>query len=770
MKISHAWLSEYVQLDSSWTPSRISEVLTDLGLEVEHIDDQASALNRFVIGHVLSCEKHPKADKLTVCSVDVGEAEPRTICCGAPNVAAGQLVPVALDGAIVPNGGFAIAKRTLRGVESNGMICSRSELNLDDEGAGIWVLEERPTSDVQRPGTALAEFLGSTDVIYDVAITPNRADCNSHVGIARDLAAFIAVSNSEQRAASVIPSETRNASVIPNEVRNAPVIPNEARNASVIPNEVRNAPVIPNEVRNETAIPRIASEASNLAPRYALQRISGVRVVPSPEWMQSRLRSVGLRPRNVIVDVTNYVNMELGQPLHAFDANKLRGGNIEVRTANEGELFTTLDGKERTLRSGMLMICDMEGPVAIAGVMGGQNSEIDDNTTDIVLESAYFDPSSIRRTAKALGLNTDASYRFERGIDIGNVMGAMQRAVDLIVEFAGGTPHQPVDLIHGESLVLESLVNKSLVNESLFKKSPIRCRFQRMRDVVGVNIADATIRLMLTSIGCDVVSEDAESVTVRVPTWRVDITSEIDLAEEVMRLHGINNVPASVMAQLNMTGQTLAPSVRSVGGMQGLQRRNEIRTKLVARGYSDCVTSVLTSPETAAIGNATIVTLKNALGMESSALRTSMIPGLLVSASRNLRHGSDHVRLMEIGQVFAHDPAAELGVTQQERLVLLVAGTTGRHWSAPDREIDLYDVLGDLGVVDSIKVAAARGTGDGVWSMNTVDVYVGDTVVGKAGQLEPGLVKAFDLDDSVYVADLDLRGILRGILGEEVNV
>jgi len=382
--------------------------------------------------------------------------------------------------------------------------------------------------------------------------------------------------------------------------------------------------------------------------------------------------------------------------------------------------------------------------VAIAGVMGGQNSEIDDTTTDIVLESAYFDPSSIRRTAKALGLNTDASYRFERGVDIGNVLGAMQRAVDMIVEFSGGIPSEVVD-----------------VYPSPFDTVVVKCRFQRMRDVVGVNIANDTIRLMLTSIGCDVVSEDAESVTVRIPTWRVDITSEIDLAEEVMRLHGINNVPAAEMARLNMTGQTLAPSVRALGGMQGLHTRNAIRTKLVARGYSDCVTSVLTSPETAAIGNAAVITLKNALGTESSALRTSMIPGLLVSASRNLRHGAEHVRLMEIGQVFANDPAAELGVTQQERLVLLVAGTTGRHWSAPDREVDLYDVLGDLGVVDSIKVAAARGTADGVWSMNTVDVFVGDTVVGKAGQLEPMLTKAFDIDEAVYVVELDLRASLR---------
>lgn len=721
MKISHAWLQEFVQLDQSWTPDRVSEVLTDLGLEVEHIDDQARALDRFVVGHVLSCEKHPKADKLTVCSVDVGEPEPRTICCGAPNVAAGQYVPVALDGAIVPNGGFKIEKRTLRGVESNGMICSRAELNLDDDHSGIWVLSDvhrpasdalRTASDVIRIGMSLAEFLGTTDVIYDVAITPNRADCNSHLGIARDLAAFIAVSSSEQRVASVVsPSED-------------------------------SAPHMTKSPLN----PQILSVDPSLAPRYALQRIAGVRIVPSPEWMQERLRAVGVRPRNIVVDVTNYVNMELGQPLHAFDAMKLRGGAIQVKTATAGETFTTLDGKERTLDADMLMICDAEGPVAVAGVMGGQNSEIDDNTTDIVLESAYFDPRSIRRTAKKLGLNTDASYRFERGIDIGNVLGALKRAVDMIVEFSGGSPSEVVELYPAP-----------------FQESVVRCRYSRMRDVNGIDVDDATIRLMLTSIGCEVVSEDAESVTVRIPTWRVDISAEIDLAEEVMRLYGINNVPSAEYGRVNMTGNTLHPSTRAVGGRQELLTRNSIRTKLVARGYTDCITSVLTSPETAAIGGGAVVTLKNALGSESSALRTSMIPGLLASASRNLRHGAGQVRLMEIGQVFVHAPAAELGVEQQERLTLVVAGTTGRHWSAPERALDLFDVLGDLGVVDSIQVAPTQGPADGVWSINTVDVFVNGVKVGKAGELEPAMLAAFDLS-TAYAVELDVRGILRGSL------
>lgn len=719
MKISHKWLSEFVQLDQSWTPERVSEVLTDLGLEVEHIDDQARTLDRFVVGYVISCEKHPKADKLTVCSVDVGEAEPRTICCGAPNVAAGQFVPVALDGAVVPNGGFTIAKRQLRGVDSNGMICSRAELGYEDSGTGIWELgtSTQPPTTNHQPGTALAEFVGATDVIYDVAITPNRADCNSHVGIARDLAAYLSVASGEQQVAS-----------IKQQVASSEQLATHALRAS----------------DNEPPLkPGLLSVDAVLAPRYALQRISNVRIVPSPEWMQERLRAVGVRPRNIVVDATNYVNMELGQPLHAFDAKKLRGGAIQVKTATAGETFTTLDGKERTLDAEMLMICDAEGPVAIAGVMGGQNSEIDDNTTDIVLESAYFDPRSIRRTAKKLGLNTDASYRFERGIDIGNVLGALQRAVDLIVEFSGGIPSEVVEQYPAP-----------------FQQAVVRCRYARMRDVNGIDVDDATINLMLTSIGCEVVSEDAESVTVRIPTWRVDITAEIDLAEEVMRLYGINNVPSAEYGRVNMTGNTLHPSTRAVGGRQELLTRNAIRTKLVARGYTDCITSVLTSPETAAIGGGAVVTLKNALGSESSALRTSLIPGLLVSASRNLRHGAGNVRLMEIGQVFAHAPTAELGVEQQERLVLLSAGTTGRHWSAPEREIDLYDVLGDLGVVDSIQVAPAQGPADGVWSVNTVDVFINGVKVGKAGELESALCKAFDLS-AAYAADVDVRGILR---------
>lgn len=702
MKISHGWLSEFVDLDpTEWTSDRIAEVLTDLGLEVEHVDDQARALRRFVVGYVVSATPHPKADKLTVCTVDAGEPEHRTICCGAKNVAAGQYVPVALDGAIVPNGGFEIGKRTLRGVESNGMICSSSELGLDEDHDGIMVL-----SDSYPPGTELAVALGLTDVVYDVFNTPNRADCNSHIGVARDLAAYIAVQSSGQRAAS---SDKRATSY---ELR-----------ATISEHPVTTGFVDP-----------------DLAPRYALQRIRNVKVVPSPDWMQQRLLAVGLRPRNILVDVTNYVNMELGQPLHAFDYNKLRGGGIEVKTMGAPFTFTTLDDKQRQLSGSELMICDLEGPVAIAGVMGGNNSEIDDTTTDIVLESAFFNPTSIRRTAKALGMNTDASYRFERGVDIGNVIGAMNRATQLILEYAGGEAAELIDLY-----------------PSPLQPAPIRVRYERMRSINGIDVSDATIRRMCEAIGCSVRELDATACEVVPPTWRVDLGAEIDLAEEVMRLHGINQVPVAEYGRLNMTGKTLHPSVQAAGGSDRLQRRRDLRRMLAARGYSDCVTSVLTSPELASAGGAAPAHLKNALGVEFSALRTSILPGLLAAASRNLRHGVDTVRLSDIGSVFDLDATAELGVRQRETLCLLVTGDRETHWSLPQRALDLYDLLGDVGIVASVATEPRPDGLPGMWTPNLVELRQGDRVVGLAGQLDPQLAAAFDVERAVYAAEIDLR-------------
>ena len=697
MKISQAWLSDYVDLDPiDWPPQRISTVLTDLGLEVEHIDDQAAELDRFVVGRVVTCEKHPKADTLSVCTVDAGETDKRTIVCGAPNVAANQMVAVALDGAVIPGADFTIGKRKLRGIESNGMICSQAELGVGDDSNGIWVLDAPNTN----PGTPLASFIGHTDVVYDIFNTPNRADCNSHVGVARELRAFMA-------SESGVSSFARN-----------------AENPSVSLEACPIGPVDP-----------------ELAPRYALRSITGVSVVPSPQWMQDRLTAIGLRPRNIIVDTTNYVNMELGQPLHAFDQSKLRGGTIEVHTV-PAQKFVTLDGKERTLDDEMLMICDTQGPIAIAGIMGGQNSEIDDATTDIVLESAFFNPSNIRLTAKKLGLSTDASYRFERGVDIGNVMGALNRATELILEHAGGTVSGEVD-----------------VYPSPFSKSAITVRYEKMRSINGIDVPDKRIREMCVSLGCEVIEIDDTACEVIPPTWRVDLGVEIDIAEEVMRLYGINNVPVNDMASLSLAGAGLHDSVQAGGSPERLQKRRELRTLLQGRGYADCVTSVLTSPEISSFGGEDPVVLKNALGKEFSALRTSILPGLVGVASRNLRHGADAVRVLDVGSTFHIQSSSEFGVDQQEHLVVLVCGRRESHWSLSERGLDLFDLLGDLSALGNVSFAPHVDRITGLWSKNTVSVRVNETVVGTAGQVHPNLAKAFDVDVPIFAAEIDVRRI-----------
>lgn len=705
MKISRTWLEEFVTLDRSvWPDERIATVLTDLGLEVEDFHNEAAALHRIVVGKVVTREAHPKADKLSVCTVDVGEPELRTICCGAANVAAGQTVPVALDGAVVPNGGFTIGKRMLRGVESNGMICSQTELNLGDHADGIWVLDISA-----EPGTPLAEALGITDTVFDVFNTPNRADCNSHLGVARELAAYITVQETDHESAVQVQT------------------PASGRSASVPPTDL------------------IAVVDTDRAPRYALQRIDGVRIGPSPEWMQKRLLAMGLRPRNIVVDVTNYVNMELGQPLHAFDAAKLRGGAITVKTATAGEAFTTLDGKERTLDATMLMICDQQGPVAIAGVMGGQNSEIDDSTTSIVLESAYFLPSSIRKTAKTLGLSTDASYRFERGIDVANVLVALQRATELIVELAGGSAGA-VEEVYPHPVAPE----------------PIRARYHRLRAINGIDVDNHTIRTMLTALGCAVTEHDADSCLVTPPTWRVDISEEIDLAEEVMRLHGINNVPAAEWGRLNMTGATLPDAVQAAGGRAQMARRAAVRTQLAARSYADCITAVLQSPEMARWGlpeSASPVRLRNALGVEFSAMRSSLIPGLLALAGRNLRHGRSTLRLMEIGSVFASDATHPEGVQQTERLALVVVGHQPQHWSSAARALDVYDLLGDLQVLGSVQVDDRATPEALVWSENRAALVIGGSTVGWVGQVDPALAATEDISLPVYAAEVNLRTV-----------
>lgn len=697
MKISHRWLQEFVDLPAPvWTPQRVQKVLTDLGLEVEDIHDMSSVLQGFVVGRVLDKQAHPKADKLSVCTVDVGQAEPKTIVCGAPNVAAGQTVPVALVGAVVPSAGFAIEERPLRGVSSQGMICSQAELGLGEDHDGIWVMDLDAAS-----GTPLAQALGIDDVIYDVAITPNRADCLSHLGIARDLAAFM------QGALC-------------------------RTDVSSVPAHVDAGPEVKIEIRD-----------ADLCRRFMARRIDGVRIVESPAWLKDRLTALGLRPRNVIVDVTNYVMHECGQPLHAYDSRTITDSTFIVQTAAQAGVmeYTTLDGKQRQLDGSMLLICDPRGPVGIAGVMGGQHSEITDDTTSVLLESAWFAPSSIRRTAKVLGLSTDASYRFERGVDIDGVEWALDRATQLILELSGGQALNRIDA-YPAPLVPASF----------------EVRFDRVRSIVGIDVSDEYIAQVCRAVGCTVHAVGAASCAVTAPSWRMDITAEIDIAEEVMRLFGIDNVPSAERARVAIGASALPEALRG-GGPHGHTQRERVRTILTTRGYTDCVTNVLGSPEDHHGEESATVTLRNALGREFSAMRSSLVPSLLRVASRNLRHGAPGVRLSEIGSVFVRDASSEFGLHQQELLTMVVAGQQPAHWSGKGRTLDLYDIVGDLLALSSGAVTQAVTDPVPMFTTNVVAVSCAGVHIGYAGQVEPAVAAACGLEGPAVAAVIDLRSM-----------
>jgi len=695
MKISHRWLQDFVALPASeWTPQKVQKVLTDLGLEVEDIVDMSSVLQGFVVGRVLDKQPHPKADKLSVCTVDVGQAEPKTIVCGAPNVAAGQTVPVAMVGAVVPSAGFAIEERPLRGVVSQGMICSQAELGLGEDHDGIWVMDSQAAS-----GTPLAEALGIDDVIYDVAITPNRADCLSHLGIARDLAAFM--QGALCRA-----------------------------DVSGVPAHLDAGPEVKIEIRD-----------ADLCRRFMARRIDGVRVVESPTWLKDRLTALGLRPRNVIVDVTNYVMHECGQPLHAYDARTITESTFIVQTAAEAGVtqYTTLDGKLRQLDGSMLLICDARGPVGIAGVMGGQHSEITDDTTSVLLESAWFAPSSIRRTAKVLGLSTDASYRFERGVDIDGVEWALDRATQLLLELSGGEALNRIDA-YPAPLVPASF----------------DVRFDHVRSIVGIDVSDDYIVQVCRVIGCAVHSVESSSCAVTAPTWRMDIAAEIDIAEEVMRLYGIDNVPSAERAHIGIGASQLPESLRS-GGVHGHSQRERVRTILTTRGYIDCVTHVLGSPEDHHGQEESTVILRNALGREFSAMRSSLVPSLLRVASRNLRHGAPGVRLSEIGSVFVRDTKAEFGLRQQELLTMVVAGEQPAHWSGKARALDVYDIIGDVAALGAGISTAVVAEPVAMFTSNVVAINCDGVHVGYAGQVDPAVAGACGLEGQAVAAMVDLR-------------
>ena len=629
MKISYNWLKQFVPID--WEAKKTAELLTDLGLEVEGIvpfESVKGGLLGVVVGHVLECTKHPNANKLKLALVDIGSEKPLQIVCGAPNIAAGQKVPVATIGTrLITRGGDAITikKGKIRGQESQGMICAEDELGLGDSHDGIMVLEEN-----LQPGTPCSELFNiEKDEVFEIGLTPNRADAMSHYGVARDLKAGLL-----QR--------------------------------KIHPQLI--TPSVSNfNTENRSLRIDVQVENNALAPRYCGVTINNLIVQTSPYWLQNRLRAIGLKPINNVVDATNYVLHELGQPLHAFDADRIYGKKIVVKTAEAGSLFMTLDGQERVMHEEDLMICDAEKPMCIAGVFGGINTGVTENTKAIFLESAYFDPVSVRKTAKRHGLNTDASFRFERGIDINNVEYALRRAALLIRDLTGGTISS--DIV--------DLYPKRRDDYQVF------LTFEKINNLIGQEIPKDTIKSILASLDIQVKNVTESGLGLIIPFYRIDVQREVDVIEEILRVYGYNNI--DIKEKLNA-------SVAPTSKFEDYRLENIIGDLLVSQGFYETLSNSLTNPEYNKLIRETAsgdpVGILNPLSGELSAMRQSLVSSVLEAAHHNINRKNQDLKFFEFGAVYHKDKE---GYSEKKQLALLVSGNrTEESWNSEQKKSDFF--------------------------------------------------------------------------------
>ncbi|MCY3739654.1 MAG: phenylalanine--tRNA ligase subunit beta [Candidatus Poribacteria bacterium] len=696
MNVTLNWLKNYIDFELS--PSELADRLTMLGIEVESVKELGAELKGIVVGSVTAIRPHPNADKLVLCQVDVGETEELQIVCGAPNVREGMRAPVATIGATLPIG-LTIKRAKLRGETSHGMLCSEKELGLSEDAAGLMELPtETPV------GTPLSEALGLDDIVFELEITPNRPDCLSLIGVAREIRA-----------------ETGNALKLPH--------------VDLKEDET--------DIQETTSV---TIEAPDLCPRYAARVIRGVKVGQSPAWLQQRLESVGVGVINNIVDITNFVLMEYGQPLHAFDYHKLTENRIVVRRAAENENITTLDEVERDLTPDMLVIADAKKPVALAGIMGGYDSEITESTADVLLESAYFNPSSIRATAKTLGISTEASYRFERGADPGAVLAALDRATQLIAELAGGSICKGiVDVYPGEQPLHQ-----------------IQFRPERVNFILGTAIEATEMAEILSNLGFEIKADGTGNYQVTVPTFRSDLTREIDLIEEIARVYGYDNIPTTLPK-----GDIPVPAPNP-----STEVRKRIKHFLLAAGMMEAINYSFCDPNcfdkirfTADDPRRDALKLRNPLSPEMSVLRTTLLPGLLENAQHNRNHQIDTIALFEIGSVFIGNGAQK----EPERVTGTLAGQVGDGvYSNPYREPDFYDIKGLVegilevcGIVDyTLEKTDASTFHPG----RNAGVLLNDKQLGTFGEAHPEVLENYDLPYKAYLFDFDLEALVEGAI------
>ncbi len=689
MKISLNWLKEYVDLNGISVEDIVAN-LTMSGLEVEEVIDENEIYKNFIVGFVKEKVKHPNADKLSLCTVSDGKKDYQVIC-GAPNVDAGQKVVFAKVGAVVPKGNFKIGKAKIRGIESFGMICAEDELELSDNHDGIMVLDAE-----QQEGTPISEALGLNDVVMEIAITPNRPDALSHFGAARDLAAIF--------------------------------------------NRELHLPEI-NFVESSENIEDLASIEINdeiNCPRYTAKIVKNITVKESPEWLKNRLIAIGLRPINNIVDVTNFVMYETGQPLHAFDLNKLANNKIVVRTAEAEEKFTTLDSKERKLPSGALMICDADKAVAVAGVMGGENSEISNESKNILIESAYFNPSSIRKTSKQLGLSTEASYRFERGCDPNGTLYSASRAAQLICNVADG------EVAKGS---LDAYPKQ-------IEKKEVRIRFARIKKILGYDISSEKIIQLLKDLGLQIVFESEEELHLTVPTFRPDIEREIDIIEEIARINGYDNIPT--VSKISITLDQKHDDSEFV---------DDLRKYATSLGFFEMINNPLVSDKhVSIIGNR--IPVLNPQSIDMAFLRTSLVPGALSIISDNINIGEKDLNLFEIGNVFNKKSDGEISsfddFTEDSKALFIITGKrTEKQWNQGENNNDVYTLKGyidsflEKNLLDNALNDSYYHDEDSLYDFYFTKIYKNSTV-GKGGRVRKDVLKKFDIQQDVFCFEFDI--------------
>jgi phenylalanyl-tRNA synthetase beta chain len=701
MKISYNWLKQFIKIDLK--SEETATLLTDLGLEVEVVENYQSVrggLEGVVVGHVLTCEKHPDADRLSITTVDLGDGTPVQIVCGASNVAKGQNVPVATIGTKLFDAAgvaFEIKKGKIRGQESHGMICAEDELGLGTSHEGIMILDA-----TLKPGTPCATVFNiENDEVFEIGLTPNRADAMSHYGVARDLRASLLQNNS---------------------------------NIELITPSVSTFRIDKRTLKIDVDV-----IDTKLAPRYCGVTLSGLTVKPSPEWLQNRLKAIGITPKNNIVDVTNYILHDLGQPLHAFDASKING-KIIVKTLAAGTKFTTLDAIERTLHEEDLMICDEKGPLCIAGVFGGKSSGVTETTNSIFLESAYINPISIRKSAKRHALNTDASFRFERGIDPNITEFALKRAALLIKEVAGGEITSDIIDIYPKKI----------------EDFPVFLNFDKTAKLIGQELPEETIKKILASLDIKVTTVSDAGLGLIIPSYRVDVQREIDVIEEILRVYGYNNI--NFTKKLNAT---VSNSART----EDYKVQNIIATQLNSLGFHEMMANSLTTPEYVGLSEMLKeeynVMMLNPLSNDLSAMRQSLLFSGLEAVSYNINRRNSDLKLFEFGKTYHKLPS---GYVEPKHLTLFASGNRSEEsWRNDQKPSDFFlfkgyvtAVLERMGI---LKIQNKPATSD-VFAEGMA-IACGNDILVEFGTVKKSILKHFDIKQEVFYADFNWNLILK---------